>query len=181
MSRREDFNPGPANLARVHGREGVHWTLVLVKDLRHAPEKVWEALTDPAQLREWSPLDASRNMGEVGPVTLTTVGMPGAPDETEVVRAERPRVLEYLWGGRTTRWELEATAEGTRLTLWASIDRRFIAMGAAGWHVCVCVMEQLIDGDPVGRIVSEDALKFGDWQRLHAEYSQQFGVESPSW
>lgn len=178
---RDSFNPGPANLARIHSKEDDQWTLVLTKDLSHSPERVWDALTDPAQLREWSPFDASRNMGEPGPVTLTTVGMPGAPDETEVIRAEKPSVLEYLWGGRITRWELEPTEVGTRLTLWASIDRRFVAMGAAGWHVCVCVMERLINGDPVGRIVSEDALKFGDWQRLHKEYSEQFGVEAPSW
>jgi len=30
---------------------------------------------------------------------------------------------------------------GTRLTLWHNIDRRFIAMGAAGWHICVDVLD----------------------------------------
>jgi hypothetical protein len=29
-------------------------------------------------------------------------------------------------------------------------------------------------------MVAGDALKFGGWQRLHKEYAQQFGVESPA-
>ena len=49
-------------------------------------------------------------------------------------------------------------------------------MGAAGWHICFDVLERLLAGDPVGRIVGGDAMKFG-WPRLHAEYARQFGTE----
>src|ERR1700704_2256831 len=31
---------------------------ILVRELRHSPEKVWQALTDPAHLREWAPFEA---------------------------------------------------------------------------------------------------------------------------
>ena len=55
--------------------------------------------------------------------------------ETRVTRADAPKVLEYT-GGHDMRWELEAFGGGTRLTLWHNIDRRFISMGAAGWHIC---------------------------------------------
>jgi hypothetical protein len=41
------------------------------------------------------------------------------------------------------------------------------------------VKDQLLTGNPIGRMVAGDALKFGGWQRLHKEYAQQFGVESP--
>jgi hypothetical protein len=53
-------------------------------------------------------------------------------------------------------------------------------MGAAGWHICLDVMERLVAGQPLGRIVGPDAMKF-DWPRLNAEYAQQFGVEPPPW
>jgi hypothetical protein len=79
------------------------------------------------------------------------------------------------------RWELEALGGGTRLTLWTSIDRRFISMGAAGWHICFDVLDHLLSGTPIGRIVAGEALKFGGWQGLNAEYARQFGVEAPSW
>lgn len=36
----------------------------------------------------------------------------------------------------------------------------------------------LLAGEPIGRIVGGEAMKFG-WQRLNAEYAKQFGVEAP--
>jgi uncharacterized protein YndB with AHSA1/START domain len=182
MSNRESYVPGPAAGAEVR-KEGDKWTLVLVRELRHSPEKVWEALTDPARLREWAPFDADGNLGTAGAmVKLTTVGAP-APHvtETRVTRADAPRALEYNWGAFDMRWELKASGGGTRLTLWTNIDRRFIAMGAAGWHICLDVLDHLLGGTPLGRIVGPEAMQFGGWQRLNAEYAKQFGVETPGW
>jgi hypothetical protein len=79
------------------------------------------------------------------------------------------------------RWELEAHDGGTRLTLWTSIDRRFISMGAAGWHICLDVLDHLLAGTPIGRIAGPETMQFDGWQRLNAEYAKQFGVETPSW
>ena len=101
--------------------------------------------------------------------------------ETTVTRADAPKALEYKWGGFDMRWELEALGGGTRLTLWTNIDRRFIAMGAAGWHICFDVLDRLLSGTPIGRIAGPEAMKFGGWQRLNAEYARQFGVETPNW
>ena len=36
-------------------------------------------------------------------------------------------------------------------------------------------------GNPIGRIVGPEAMKFGGWQRLNAEYAKQFGIETPNW
>ena len=179
MSGREQYAPGPASGAQVR-KDGENWTLILVRELRHSPEKVWQALTDPAQLREWAPFEADASLGKVGSkVKLTTVGAPTPHlSETKVTRADAPKVLEYNWGG-DIRWELEAFGGGTRLTLWTNIDRRFISMGAAGWHICFDVLDQLLSGTPIGRIVGSEAMKFGGWQRLNAEYAKQFGVEPP--
>ena len=172
---REKYAPGPAS-AEVRKNEGAKWTLVLVRELRHPPAKVWRALTEPEHLRQWAPFDADRSMGQVGTVTLSTAGTPMVA-ESRITRAEEPRLLEYSWGGNDVRWELEPSGSGTRLTLWTNIDRRYIAMGAAGWHVCIDVLDHLIAGEPIGRIVAGDALQFAGWQRLHAEYAKQFGVD----
>jgi len=179
MSNREKYVPGPAARADVE-KQGETWTLVLVRDLRHPPATVWQALTDPAQLSEWAPFDADRNLAAVGPVKLSTVGTPQVSEST-VQRAEAPKLLEYSWGGNALRWELEPRGSGTRLTLWHNIDRRFISWGAAGWHVCFDVLERLLAGEPIGRIVAGDALKLTGWQRLTGEYAKQFGVEAPGW
>ena len=176
MMDREQYVPGPASGAQVL-KEGEKWTLVLVRDLRHPPAEVWKALTDPEDLREWAPFDSDRNLGAVGTAKLSTVGTP-APHvtETQVKRADAPKVLEFNWGGQEIRWELEPLGgSGTRLTLWHNIDRNFIAMGAAGWHICFDVLDRLLAGQPIGRIVGPEAMKFGGWQRLNAEYAKQFG------
>jgi hypothetical protein len=176
MIDRAQYMPGPANVAHVQ-KDGDKWTLVLVKELRHTPEKVWQALTDPAQLREWAPFDADGNLGVVGStVKLTWVGT-GAAIDTRVTRADAPELLEY----GDIRWEVEPLGSGTRLTLWHSIDRRFIPWGAAGWHICFDVLDRLLGGTPIGRMAGGDAMKVDAWQRLTAEYAKQFGVEAPTW
>ena len=180
MTDREHYRPGPASGAQIH-KHGAAWTLILVRELRHAPERVWQALTDPAHLREWAPFDADGSLGTAGAtVTLTTVGVP-APQvsETHVTRADAPRLLEYTWGGANLRWELEALGGGTRLTLWHDIDRRYISMGAAGWHICIDVLDRLVGGAPIGRIVAGDAMQFG-WPQLNTEYARQFEIDAPS-
>ena len=178
-----NYSPGKADAAQIEDSRGDNWTLILVKNLNHSPQKVWNAITDPEQLREWAPFDADGSLAVQGStVKLTTVGAPGPHVvETTIGRAEPPRRLEFNWGGGNTRWELEPSGEGTQLTLWAQIDKRFIAMGAAGWHICLDVLDRFLDGNPVGRIAGPETMKFEGWQRLNKEYGEQFGIEAPSW
>src|SRR4051794_31429874 len=116
MIDREQYEPGPANGAHVR-KDGEKWTLILVRELRHSPEIVWQALTDPAHLLEWAPFVADGKLGTAGnTVNLTWVGT-GKRIETTVTRAEEPTLLEY----NDIRWELTASDGGTRLTLWHKI------------------------------------------------------------
>ena len=183
MMNHAQYTPGPASGAQMRKQEGENWILIVERDLRHSPEKVWEALTDPAHLCQWAPFDADGNLGKLGnTVKLTTVGAPKLHvTQTTVTRADAPHAVEYKWGGHEMRRELEPIAGGTRLTLWTAINHHYIAMGAAGWHVCFDVMDHLLAGQPIGRTVGPDAMKFAGFQRLHAEYARQFGVEMPRW
>jgi len=176
MINREQYTPGPATGAQVR-KDGDKWTLILARELRHSPEKVWQALTEPAHLREWAPFVVDGSLGAAGStVNLTWMGTP-KPQETTVTRADAPRLLEYS----DIRWELEPSGGGTRLTLWHSIDRRYISWGAAGWHICFDVLDRLLNGTPIGHFVGVDAMKFEGWKRLCAEYAEQFGAETPKW
>jgi uncharacterized protein YndB with AHSA1/START domain len=181
MSDRGLYTPGPASGAHFE-KDGETWTLVVVRELRHSPEKVWQALTEPEHLREWAPFDADGSLGTIGTtVKLSTVGAPRlVVSETKVTRADAPKLLEYNWGGFDLRWELDPLGSGTRLTLWHSIDRRFVSWGAAGWHICFDVLDRLLAGNPIGRIAGADVMKFNGWQRLTAEYAKQFAAETPN-
>jgi len=162
--------------------EGDRWMLVFVRELRHRPDKVWTALTNPSHLREWAPFDADRNLGTTGTARLTMAGAP-APESLDcsVIRADAPRLLEYTWGDDVLRWELEEIETGTRLTLRHTLDDRSLGPKvAAGWHICLDVAERALDGQPIGRIVAHDAKRVG-WERLNAEYAGRFGIEDTGW
>src|ERR1700680_4298971 len=172
MTDREQYTPGPASGAQVR-KDGEKWTLILVRELRHSPEKVWLALTDPTHLREWAPFEADGSLGTVGSRGNLTWGGTPHPLETTGAKADAPKLLEYS----DIRWELEAFGGGTRLTLWHNIDRRFISMGAAGWHICFDVLDRLLSGTPIGRMVGPDAMKFGGWPQLLGEYTKLLGTK----
>jgi uncharacterized protein YndB with AHSA1/START domain len=181
MNAHEQYTPGPATGVQIRKSEAPTWELVVVRELRHSPEKVWRAITDPEHLREWAPFDADKSLGTAGvQVKLTTVNAPSPfITETRVMRADAPHFLEYMWGANPMRWELEPIPGGTRLTLSTAINRNFISMGAAGWHVCFDVLASFLYGTPMGRLVGSDTMKFAGWQRLTNEYAAQFGLEPP--
>jgi len=176
MSTHANYAPGPAIAAQVE-KVGDRWTLILTRELRHPPEKVWQALTEPAHLREWAPFEVDRSLGTAGSTVRLTWVATGHVFETRVTRADAPCVLEFA----DMSWRLEPLGAGTRLTLWHSIDRRFIAWGTAGWHISLDVLDRLLGGTPIGRMAGGDAMKLAAWQRLVAEYAKQFGVEPPKW
>lgn len=175
MTDRALYTPGPAYGARAEKTSKEKWTLILTRELRHSPEKVWRALTEPQHLHEWAPFDLEGNLCTVGnTVKITWVGT-GHSFETRVTRADAPRVLEFA----DIRWELDPSGDGTRLTLWHDIDPRFIAWGAAGWHIAIDVMAQLLSGVVIGRIAGAAGREFDGWQRLVSEYKKQFDAEPP--
>ncbi len=173
MSHFADTTPRPAHGARMEKTEAEKWRLILTRDLRHAPEKVWQALTDPDQIREWAPFEVKGDLTRAGNrVELTWVGT-GHVTKATVTRAEPARALEF----HDIRWELEANALGTRLTLWHDIGPRYICWGAAGWHICFDILNHLLGGRPIGRIAGADAMRHAEWQRLCAEYATLFSLE----
>ncbi|HWX66315.1 MAG TPA: SRPBCC family protein [Rhodanobacter sp.] len=172
-----DFNPGP--LARTdcrHDSDG--WTLIFVRELPQPPQRVWDVLTDPAHMRAWSPYTANRNLASVGEARLTMLDSEQPDIPTTVTRADAPRLLEYTWqleqfGKSVLRWELAPSAGGTRLTLHQTIrDADWIPKVAAGWHLCLYVAEQLLQGHPIAPIIGANAYAHG-WQALHDAYAAQ--------
>ena len=173
---RTTFEPSP--LAEVDCQpDGDQWTLVFVRNLRHSPERVWAALTEPGQLSEWAPYSASRNLGSPGEATLTMIDGEVAEDvSATVTRAEHPTLLEYEWGTDLLRWQLVPTADGTELTLLHTVkDRDWVPKVAAGWHLCLDVAERLLDGRPIGPIRGSEALQFG-WGRLNEAYAARLDI-----
>jgi uncharacterized protein YndB with AHSA1/START domain len=172
------FDPGP--LAEVaYTAQDDRWTLVFVREMRHPPERVWAALTQPAELAGWAPFDADRDLASPGEATLTMVDGETRMDlPATVIRAQAPSLLEYRWGDDLLRWELAPSATGTRLTLRHTVgDGDFLAKAAAGWHLCLAVADLRLGGEDVGPIRGRDAMNHG-WQELHDAYAAELGVQA---
>jgi uncharacterized protein YndB with AHSA1/START domain len=176
----DKYKPSPlADVSVRPAAEAREWTIVFVRELRHPPEKVWSALTDPVQLKQWAPFDAGRDLGRIGSAQITMAGGPPdtKPDDIEVRIADAPRLLEHTWGTDLLRWELQPTAQGTRLTLQHTVtDKSWAPKAAAGWHICLDVADRLLQGRPIGRIVADDARKQG-WEQLNEAYAKRLGIE----
>jgi len=58
--------------------------------------------------------------------------------------------------------------------MFLGFARNYISMGAAGWHICLDVLDHALSGLRSGRIVGPAAMNFEGWQRLNADYARQF-------
>jgi uncharacterized protein YndB with AHSA1/START domain len=176
---RSAFDPGPLASVDCHP-EGDRWTLVFVRELGHPPEKVWAALTERAQVGEWSPFVADRDLDSVGDATLTMIdGDTSVAMPASMRRVQPPTLLEYTWGEDLLRWELAAVDAGTRLTLRHTVaERDLLPKVAAGWHLCLAVAEYLLDGRPIGPIRGSAARDYG-WDELNNAYAQKLAIVLP--
>ena len=92
-------------------------------DLRHPPEKVWRALTDPALLAEWLLPVFDLELEPGAAFTFKTQPHPGWDGSVNCrfLEIEPQRKLSYRWVvvdmDTVVTFTLEPTASGTRLSL----------------------------------------------------------------
>jgi uncharacterized protein YndB with AHSA1/START domain len=136
--------------------EGDTATLLFRRQLPHPADVVWQALTDPAQLREWYMTTAKIDGRPGGSVDM--IAGPSRFHWTGRITAWEPmKVYEYEWnidptpeipkGERSiVRWELAPSAGGTLLTLTHRRLSRQTAIGfAPGTHAFLDRLEALLD------------------------------------
>ena len=78
------------------------------------------------------------------------------------------RVFERTWGTDVLRWELELVENGTQLTLttWLGRDVDSAMDAAAGYHVCLDQLIELLDEGSTGPLVDADVHR---WEQEYAE------------
>ena len=154
------------DLEQVDGR----WQLRFVRRLRHSPDIVWRALTEPEQLMAWFP---QRVVGEwkVGsPLRFEFAHGEFAAFDGEVTACQHGSLLEFRWGTDIIRFEVAASADGCTLTLIDTIDELGkAARDGAGWHACLDVLELELDGTAPPWTPS------AHWADVHAGYVDKFG------
>jgi uncharacterized protein YndB with AHSA1/START domain len=154
------------------GRLGVRYE----RHLAHPPEKVWRALTESEHLAHWMPADivGERRAGasielpfwpsHVERYDIETPTLPG-----EILVWDPPNVFSWTWDVDVLRWELAPTEGGTLLTFttWFGDGEAATAWGAAaGYHVCLDQLADVLDGRAVGTLIDRD---MGDWEQRYRD------------
>lgn len=123
------------------------WELRFERRLRHAPERVWAALTTPEGLKCW--LAEAKIEGKDGgrmDLRFTQPEVEGFPD-TEECRAQHNEVLvwrpvtrfDHTFGDpeSVVSWRLEPDGDGTHLTLIHRVPQSWecdLSRTLSGWH-----------------------------------------------
>ncbi|WP_405793672.1 SRPBCC family protein [Streptomyces sp. NBC_01506] len=160
----DDQNFSSSLSAEHHGRS----ELRMERRLAHPPQRVWDAITQPAQLAEWFPSEVSVDLRPGGEIGFHFPGDPGPGMTGRVTDAEEPRLFAFTWGEDHLRWEIAPDGDGSRLILVHTFGDRFGAASfASGWQICVIALGQLLAGGPVD--VERDTRG-----RLHEAYLARF-------
>jgi uncharacterized protein YndB with AHSA1/START domain len=159
--------------ATLKSRDGA-WVLTLEREFAHPPEVVWPWLTDPARLARWSPIVPDLPFDHAG-ARQVREHPDDDPIDGEVISVQAPRELVHRWGDDVVRWRLAPTASGCLLTLEQTMRQRDpAAMNAAGWDVCLTVLDEALGGADTPRATGPAALERG-WAALRDEYAEALG------
>lgn len=172
-------------------RDDGRYVLRFERHIAHPPERVWRALTEPDQLRQWFPTDIEGERRPGAKIRFVfredaprAEDMPelleGDPEDLdgEFIEFDPPRLLAYTWGDEDLRWELEPTADGCRLVFTHGFTersgiphpagpRKKAARTAAGWDVSLAWFEALLDHG--------DAPPENLWPSVYDRYVGKFG------
>jgi uncharacterized protein YndB with AHSA1/START domain len=151
-------------LHEVDGRQALRFE----RRLRHPVDKVWRAISDPAELAGWFPWLVTIDARVGGTIAFThptgTVTAPAAV----VTELDPPRLLAYTWHDADLRWELTDDADGCVLVFTHVFPHRpAAAKFAAGWHVSL---------DALGAVLDRGPAPADRWAELNTGYVRAFGL-----
>jgi uncharacterized protein YndB with AHSA1/START domain len=149
-------------LETVDGRPALRFE----RRLDHPVERVWRAISDPAELARWflTPIEWAPQAGEV----FDAHDLRG-----EVTEVEPPHVLAFTWGDESFRFELRPDGEGCVLVfLHAFDDRSLGAQHAAGWEAYLSRLDAQLGGEFLSVEEAHEPAA-----ELHERYADRFGLD----
>jgi uncharacterized protein YndB with AHSA1/START domain len=151
-----------------------------VRTYPHPAQRVWAAVSDPAELVRWFPSAVEYEPRVGGAVRFS--GDPYMDDLPGVVLTwEPPRRFGFTWGEDEVHLTVEPVDEGSsRLTLVNVLsDRTTAARNGGGWYVCLEELQKRLDGVPSRGPHSEDTVPWEPVYRAHVEAGLPSGAPVP--
>ena len=153
-----------ANLDARKGRlivEGERATIIFIRTLHHSPELVWQAITDPVELRQWLFCSDAKIDGRTGGNIEMIAGPSQFQIKGKILTWDPPRVFEHEWKVNPVadmpqgedaifRYELAPNGKSTVLTVtYRQLTRRTASGFAPGTHVLLDRLEAQLDNQPL--------------------------------
>jgi uncharacterized protein YndB with AHSA1/START domain len=145
-------------------------TLRFDRTLPYDRDRVWRAITDPAELRQWFPSEVIYEPRVGAPMSFDFGGdhgvdvLPG-----EVVAWDPPNVFAFAWGKDELRFTLTDAPGGTRLVFEHAFAHEpgKEARDSAGWAACFDAFDALLAG--------ADDPQMGDWAAYEETFLERYG------
>jgi uncharacterized protein YndB with AHSA1/START domain len=149
-------------LIRVDDRPALRFE----RRLAYPGERVWRAVTEPAELSRWflAPADLTAERG----MTFEAMGETG-----EIVEQDPPHRVAWTWGADEFSFELSPGGDGCLLVFTHVFDDRSVgAQHAAGWEAYLDRLEPHL----AGGFLSEEEATAALAER-HERYAEAFGLD----
>lgn len=134
------------------------------RQLNHSVEDVWAMLTDNDLLKKWFQELRVGDLREGGFMKFDMSDK--VYEELEITELKTLSVLEFDWFGDEVRFELHVAEYGCLLIFKEKVNTitEQTKKDLAGWHVCLDVIQALLDGKTI--------LREEEWEKWHQEYVQ---------
>lgn len=128
-----------------------NYLAIYERHLKHPVENVWAYLTDNEKLPKWFSELRVDELREGGVIKFDMGD--GTLDELTILDLKLNSILEFSWWVDTVRFELSPESGGSSLRLIEKIHTitEYTPRDLAGWHVCLDVIEALLDGRSIER------------------------------
>ena len=130
-------------------RAGARPVVRLERHLPRPVDVVWEAVTDPTEMRAWFPTRIEIAEWKVGaPLTHYFDGHDIDPLAGVVLEWDPPRRVSFTWADDTLTFELAPAPDGgTIFVLTEELSASHAARNAAGWDTCLDRLQLGVEGE----------------------------------
>ncbi|WP_020495314.1 SRPBCC family protein [Sciscionella marina] len=143
------------DLGTLHS-QGDAYVLRFERTLRHPVEKVWRAVTEPAEMAHWFPAQVRTELRAGAAMRFAFDGHFDLGErfgEGKVLEYDPPKVYAFRWAHETFRIELIPHDSGCVLVFSTTLpgtdttcDFPSVARTAPGWHECLDALLARLDG-----------------------------------
>lgn len=151
-----------------------------VRRYPHPVQRVWAAVTEPAELAHWFP-SAVAVQPRAGGTIEFTFDPNIDPMQGRVLEFDPPRRFSFTWGGDELHLSLDPDGDGCVLTMLNVLEQRdTAARNGAGWVVCLAELDTHLSGSEAEGPHSDGALAWRPVYDAHIAAGVPHGAAIPA-